>query len=173
MSQSIDVREATIDSIQHAIFSGLVSVQDVVSAFLARIEKFDLKINAIISLSPNVLQQAQDQDQMLAAGNTTGPLFGIPIVLKDNYDTVEMKTTGGCLALQDSQPTEDAPAVMALRKAGALILGKANLHELALEGLSVSSVGGQTINPYDSTRTPGGSSVSDLGCTNTSVPSLS
>jgi Asp-tRNA(Asn)/Glu-tRNA(Gln) amidotransferase A subunit family amidase len=69
-----------------------------------------------------------------------------------------MNTTGGCLALKDSTPTEDAPTTAALRRAGAIILGKTNLHELALEGLSVSSYGGQTINPYDHSRTPGGSS---------------
>lgn len=69
-----------------------------------------------------------------------------------------MPTTGGNLDLADSRPSVDAPAVTALKDAGAIVLGKANLHELALEGLSVSSLGGQTINPYDSTRTPGGSS---------------
>ncbi|KAF2103497.1 amidase [Rhizodiscina lignyota] len=159
-SQSVgfDAREATIDTVQHAIFSGLASVHDVVSAFIARIEKFDSKINAVISLNPNALSDAAEQDRMLAAGNATGPLFGVPICLKDNYDTASIPTTGGNLALKNSQPTEDAPAVAVLRKAGAIILGKCNLHELALEGISVSSVGGQTINPYDSTRTPGGSS---------------
>lgn len=157
-SSGFDAREATIETVQHAIFSGLTSCQEVVSAFIARIEAFDSKVNAVISLNPNALKEAQKLDDALAAGNTTGPLFGVPILLKDNYDTVEMKTTGGCLALEDSQPTEDAPSVVALKNAGAIILGKANLHELALEGLSVSSLGGQTINPYDNTRTPGGSS---------------
>ncbi|KAK4981091.1 hypothetical protein LTR28_006528, partial [Elasticomyces elasticus] len=76
----------------------------------------------------------------------------------DNYDTKDIPTTGGNLDLAQSQPTEDAPAVTALKNAGAIILGKSNLHELALEGISVSSLGGQTINPYDFSRTPGGSS---------------
>lgn len=69
-----------------------------------------------------------------------------------------MPATGGCLDLVSNQPTQDAAAVVALKAAGAIILGKTNLHELALEGLTVSSLGGQTINPYDLTRTPGGSS---------------
>lgn len=69
-----------------------------------------------------------------------------------------MKTTGGCLNLAESQPTTDGSVVSALKRAGAIILGKTNMHELALEGLSVSSLGGQTISPYDFTRTPGGSS---------------
>lgn len=69
-----------------------------------------------------------------------------------------MPTTAGCADLAGNQPTQDAPVVVALKAAGAIILGKTNLHELALEGLSVSSLGGQTVNPYDHTRTPGGSS---------------
>lgn len=157
-SMQFDPREATIDSTQHAIFSNLATCHDVVSSFLARIEAFNDRVNAIITLNPHALDQADALDRVLAAKNATGPLFGIPILLKDNYDTADMPTTGGCLDLAHSQPMEDAAAVAAFRKAGAIILGKANLHELALEGLSVSSLGGQTINPYDSTRTPGGSS---------------
>ena len=94
----------------------------------------------------------------MASGNMTGALFCIPVLLKDSYDTANLKTTGGSLALADSQPAVDAPVVTAFKQAGAIILGKVNLHELALEGLSVSSLGGQTRNPYDLTRTPGGSS---------------
>jgi Asp-tRNA(Asn)/Glu-tRNA(Gln) amidotransferase A subunit family amidase len=153
-----DAREATVDSVHHSLYSGLSTCREVVSSFLARIEAFNNRTNAIITLNPHALDIADSLDEALAAGNTTGSLFCVPVLLKDNYDTADMKTTGGCLALQDSQPTEDAPSVIALKKAGAIILGKSNLHELALEGISVSSLGGQTINPYDSTRTPGGSS---------------
>lgn len=101
---------------------------------------------------------ADEMDAWIAAGNVTGSLFCIPVLLKDNYDTVEMKTTGGCLDLSRNKPTVDATVVTALKNAGVIILGKTNLHEMALEGLTVSSLGGQTINPYDHTRTPGGSS---------------
>jgi Asp-tRNA(Asn)/Glu-tRNA(Gln) amidotransferase A subunit family amidase len=80
------------------------------------------------------------------------------VLLKDNYDTAELNTTGGYLALAGNKLTQDALTVAALKAAGAIILGKTNLHELALEGLSVSSLGGQTVNPYDHTRTPGGNS---------------
>jgi Asp-tRNA(Asn)/Glu-tRNA(Gln) amidotransferase A subunit family amidase len=153
-----DAREATIDSVHHSLFNGLNTCRDVVSSFLARIEKLDFHVNAIIALNPNALQQADELDEQLAVGNVTQPLFCVPILLKDNYDTADIPTTGGNLALQNSQPTIDAPSVAALRTSGAIILGKANLHELALEGISVSSLGGQTINPYDSDRTPGGSS---------------
>ena len=155
---SFDAREATIDSVQNAIFSGLTTCRGVVSAFLARIEAYNPQINAIITLNPDALTIADELDLALANGNATGPLFGVPILVKDNYDALPMNTTGGCLALKDSTPTTEAPTIIALRRAGAIILGKTNMHELALEGLSVSSYGGQTVNPYDFTRTPGGSS---------------
>tara|TARA_R110002003_G_scaffold171_16_gene14033 strand:- start:20266 stop:21927 length:1662 start_codon:yes stop_codon:yes gene_type:complete len=153
-----DAREATIDSVHHALYSGLSTCREVVSSFLARIEAHNNQTNAIITLNSNALSIADSLDEQLSSGNTTGPLFCVPILLKDNYDTADMPTTGGSLALAGSQPTEDAPSVAAFKRAGAIILGKANLHELALEGISVSSLGGQTINPYDATRTPGGSS---------------
>jgi Asp-tRNA(Asn)/Glu-tRNA(Gln) amidotransferase A subunit family amidase len=153
-----DSREATIDSVHHAVYSGLSTCREVVSSFLTRIEAHNNRTNAIITLNPNALSIADSLDEHLVAGNTTGPLFCVPILLKDNYDTADMPTTGGSLALANSQPTVDAPSVTAFKNAGAIILGKANLHELALEGISVSSLGGQTINPYDSTRTAGGSS---------------
>jgi Asp-tRNA(Asn)/Glu-tRNA(Gln) amidotransferase A subunit family amidase len=155
---TFDGREATIDSVHTTLFSGLATCRDVVSGFLARIEKFNPTINSIISLDPNVLAVADEMDVALSRGNATGSLWCIPMLLKDNYDSVPPNTTAGCLALNSSVPTVDALTVRALKRAGAVILGKTNLHELALEGLSVSSLGGQTINPYDDSRTPGGSS---------------
>jgi Asp-tRNA(Asn)/Glu-tRNA(Gln) amidotransferase A subunit family amidase len=157
-SESFDSREATIDGVHNAIFSGVTSCRGVVSSFLARIETFNPTINAIITLNPNALIIADAMDIKIASGNATGPLFCIPVLLKDNYDTADMNTTAGCLGLAGNKPLTDAATVRALKDAGAIILGKTNLHELALEGLSVSSLGGQTVNPYDHTRTPGGSS---------------
>ncbi|EMD58815.1 hypothetical protein COCSADRAFT_260549 [Bipolaris sorokiniana ND90Pr] len=158
LNMPFDAREATIDSVHHALYSGLSTCREVVSSFLANIEAHNHRTNAVITLNPKALAIADEMDQQLSAGNATGPLFCIPILLKDNFDTADMPTTGASLALAHSQPTIDAPSVTALKNAGAIILGKVNLHELALEGLSVSSFGGQTINPYDPTRTPGGSS---------------
>jgi Asp-tRNA(Asn)/Glu-tRNA(Gln) amidotransferase A subunit family amidase len=157
-SDFFDAREATIEGIHNALFSGLTTCRAVVSAFIARIEEFNPVINAIIALNPQALSIADAMDFQLASGNATAPLFCIPILLKDNYDAQGMPTTGGCLALSNSTPAADSPAVAAFKRAGAIVLGKTNLHELALEGLSVSSLGGQTVNPYDDTRTPGGSS---------------
>ncbi|GAB1312127.1 hypothetical protein MFIFM68171_02337 [Madurella fahalii] len=153
-----DIREATIESMHNALFTRSTTCRDVVSSFIARIEQFNPTINAVISLNPNALSVADHLDGRIAAGNVTGALFCIPVLLKDNFDAVGMSTTGGCQALAGNKPLADAPAVKALVDAGAVILGKTNLHEMALEGLTVSSLGGQTVNPYDLTRTPGGSS---------------
>lgn len=158
-AQTFDAREATIASTHHALFTRLTDCHTIVSSFLSRIEALNNRTNAIISLDPTALSTASRYDSMLASKNaTTGSLFCIPVLLKDNFDTASAPTTGGCADMANSRPSVDAPVVTALKDAGAIILGKANLHELALEGLSVSSWGGQTINPYDSTRTPGGSS---------------
>jgi Asp-tRNA(Asn)/Glu-tRNA(Gln) amidotransferase A subunit family amidase len=89
---------------------------------------------------------------------TVGPLHGIPVLLKDNVDTADMPTTAGSLSLKGYVPLADAQIVKKLRDAGAIILAKMNLHELAVWGETISSLGGQTLNPYDLTRTPGGSS---------------
>lgn len=159
LNNDFDIREATIDDIHIALFTGLTTCREIVSSHLARIEAFNPILNAMTSLNPDALAIADSMDLQISRGNTTaGALYCIPIVVKDNYDAIPMETTGSCLALSAYKPTEDAPTVKALKKAGAIILGKTNMHELALEGLSVSSLGGQTLNPYDLTRTPGGSS---------------
>lgn len=157
-SEALDIREATIDSIHNALFTGLTTCRDIVSLYLARADVFNPAINALTELNKEALSIADSIDLRIAQGNTTGSLLCIPVLVKDNYDAVPMNTTGSCLALANNRPTEDAPTVKALKDAGAIILGKTNLHELALEGLSVSSLGGQTLNPYDHSRTPGGSS---------------
>lgn len=155
---AFDPREATIASVHDALFTGRASCRTVVSAFLSRIEAFNPALHAVVSLNPDALATADRLDAALAAGNATGRLFCVPILLKDNFDAVGMSTTAGCRALAGHRPRADAPTVRALRDAGGVVLGKTNLHELALEGLTVSSLGGQTVNPYDGARTPGGSS---------------
>ena len=156
-----NVTEATISTVHDALFSKRVSCRDIVSAFILQIETYNPVINAVISLNPHALDVADEIDGVLKRGLDgieTGSLLCVPVLLKDNFDVVGMKTTAGCRALKDIQPMDDAPVVKALKDAGAVILGKTNMHELALEGISVSSLGGQTLNPYDLTRTPGGSS---------------
>ncbi|HEX3645160.1 MAG TPA: amidase family protein [Vicinamibacterales bacterium] len=158
---AFDVRERTIGELQAALASGAVSSRGLVLAYLARIRAYDLQgpqINAMIAMNPKVLEIADALDRERAAGRVRGPLHGIPIVIKDNFETVEMPTTGGSLALTGFMTGRDAFQVKRLRDAGAVIIGKTNLHELAAGITTISSLGGQTRNPYELTRNPGGSS---------------
>ncbi|KAI0899222.1 amidase signature enzyme [Annulohypoxylon nitens] len=150
--------ESTIEGVRAALLANSTTCHSVVSSFISRIEEFNPTVNALVSLNPNALTAANDLDKRLAAGDSAGKLFCVPVLLKDNYDAVGTNTTGANAALAGNSPSVDTPSVKAMKDEGAIILGKTNLHEMALEGLSVSSLGGQTINPYDHTRTPGGSS---------------
>jgi len=110
---------------------------------------------------PDALETARAQDAYFArTGNFVGPLHGIPIAVKDNYDTVDMRTTAGANAdYANDKPPKDATMVAKLRAAGAIILGKTNLDEYAPAGIGRSTLGGQTCNPYDTKRISGGSSA--------------
>jgi amidase len=113
----------------------------------------------VIFLNPRALEEAAALDEHLRkTGKFVGPLHGIPVLLKDNVNTKDMPTTGGSPSLAGYTPATDAAITQKLRSAGAIILAKVNLHEFAIWGETVSSIGGQTLNPYDLTRTPGGSS---------------
>ena len=156
-----EVSEASIPELQEALSSGRVTSVQLVDAYLDRIAVYDLagpRLNAIVRVHPEARRQAERLDAERAAGQVRGPLHGIPILLKDNYDTFDMPTTGSTLALAGSVPPDDAFQVRKLREAGAIILAKTNLHELAAGITSISSLGGQTRNPYDPARNPGGSS---------------
>lgn len=153
--------EATVAAIHRAFWRGSLTCRSLVEMFLDRIEACDRRgpaIRAILHLNPKALEQARSLDRRLSRSGPAGPLHGIPVLLKDNFDTHDMPTTAGSLGLAGSVPPIDAFTVRRLREAGALILGKTNMHELALVGLTFSSLGEQTLNPYDLTRTPGGSS---------------
>ena len=110
---------------------------------------------------PDALEVAMAQDAYFArTGKFVGPLHGIPFAIKDNYDTVDMRTTAGAAApYANDKPPKDAAMVAKLRAAGAIILGKTNLDEYAPAGIGRSTLGGQTCNPYDTKRIPGGSSA--------------
>jgi Asp-tRNA(Asn)/Glu-tRNA(Gln) amidotransferase A subunit family amidase len=132
-----------------------------VDAYLARIAAYDVggpQLNAMIRLNPAARRDAAAMDAERAAGRVRGPLHGIPIILKDNYDVAGLTTSAGSLALTGNIPTADASIVRRLREGGAIILGQSNMHELAAGITNISSLGGQTRNPYDPRRCPGGSS---------------
>jgi len=160
-SAQIEVTEASIVEMQQAMESGQTTATWITRAYLARIDAYDRArpgINAILWLNPDAVQQANALDEERARGQLRGPLHGIPVLLKDNYGTVDMPTSGGSLALAGLMRADDAYQVRRLREAGAIILGKTNMHEMASGITTIGSIGGQTLNPYDLTRNPGGSS---------------
>ncbi len=160
-AELFDVQEAGIEALGRALADRSVTSRQLVLQYLARIEAYDQAgpaVNAMIALNQHALDAADTLDRERAAGRVRGPLHGIPIVVKDNYDTVDMPTTGGSVALATLQPRHDAFQLARLREAGAIIIGKTNLHELAAGIVTVSSLGGRTRNPYDLSRNPGGSS---------------
>ena len=155
------VEEATIPEIERAFRDHRLTCHQLVRTYLDRIAAYDKqgpKFSAVLTLNGNALAAADHLDASFAHRGKPGPLHCVPVVLKDNYNTADLPTTGGSLSLEGAQPKKDAFVVARLRAAGAIILAKTNMHEFALAGTTVSSLGGQTLNPYDLTRTPGGSS---------------
>lgn len=156
-----DLASATVADINAAFDAGALTSEKLVSLLRARIDAYDQKgprINAVITINPRALETARELDAERRTKGPRSPLHGIPVVLKDNYDTFDMPNTGASVALKDNLAPDDAFTVKRLREAGAVIFAKVNLSELARSGVSISSLMGQTYNPYDLTRTPGGSS---------------
>jgi amidase len=156
-----DVFEASISEIRDALDAGQVSSVQLVQQYLDRIQAYDKqgpKLNSIVRVNPQALAQAQALDGERVRTGSRGPLHGVPIVVKDNYNTDHMPTTGGSVALANFIPSENAAQVDKLLRAGAIILAKTNLHEYAYGITSIGSLVGQTRNPYDPRRVPGGSS---------------
>jgi Asp-tRNA(Asn)/Glu-tRNA(Gln) amidotransferase A subunit family amidase len=155
------LEEATIAGVHRAFKSGELTAKKLVGMYLARIEAYDRKgprLNAVITVNPGALRKAAALDAKFRKSGPAGPLHGIPVLLKDNVNTKDMPTTGGSRSLEGYIPPADSAITKKLRDAGAILLAKVNLHEFAVWGESVSSILGQTLNPYDLTRTPGGSS---------------
>jgi Asp-tRNA(Asn)/Glu-tRNA(Gln) amidotransferase A subunit family amidase len=158
---TLDLETATILDLQKAYDAGLSS-EKVVSVYLKRIAAYDQagpKLNSIILLNSKATETAKALDAERKAKGPRSLLHGVPILVKDNYDTFDMPTTGGSKALQGSTPMYDAFTVKKLREAGAIILAKTNLDEFARGGTGTSSLGGQTLNPYNLSKIPGGSSA--------------
>jgi Asp-tRNA(Asn)/Glu-tRNA(Gln) amidotransferase A subunit family amidase len=157
------VEETTIAEIHAAMEAGRLSAEQLVQMYLDRIEAYDKQgasINSLITINQEALSRARELDLAFAAAGFVGPLHGIPVIVKDNYDTADLPTTNGVLALKGAIPPDDAFQVARLREAGAIILAKANLAEFATSGAyTVSSVlPGYTRNPYDTRRVTAGSS---------------
>jgi Asp-tRNA(Asn)/Glu-tRNA(Gln) amidotransferase A subunit family amidase len=156
-----EVYEQSIVDLQSAMSSGRVTSRGLVDSYLARIAAYDQagpRLNAIVLINPRAREEADAMDAERADRKPRGPLHGIPVLIKDNYDTADMPTSGGALGLAMLQPRADAFQVRKLREAGAVILGKTTMHELAAGITTISSYTGQTRNPYGLDRVPGGSS---------------
>jgi amidase len=161
------IEEFTIAQLQKGYKEGKYTVKDVVKVYMDRINEIDEngpELNSIIEINPDALNIADEIDKEIAAGKSTGPLFGVPVILKDNIDTHDkMPTTAGATALRNSFPKSDSYVARKLRKAGAVIIAKSNLSEWAnfrakMSSSGWSGVGGQTKNPYVLDRNPCGSS---------------
>src|SRR6185503_16744180 len=157
---AFNILETTIEQVHAAFKSGELTCRQLVQMYLDRIEAYDKKgpaINAIISLNPDALEEAERLDSAFKVSGFVGPLHGIPIIMKDQGDAKPMPTTLGSLLFKDYYPERDAFVVDKLKKAGAIILAKATLGELG-GGDTHGSLFGSTKNPYDLARTAGGSS---------------
>jgi amidase len=150
----------TIADINRAFDSGALTSERLVQICLARIQAYDRQgpsLHAVMALNPKALEQARALDAERKAKGPRSPLHGIPVLLKDNYNTADLPTTGGSVLLEGSLPPDDAFVVKKLRAAGAIVLAKVNMSEFA-SASAHSSLGGQSLNPHDLTRTPSGSS---------------
>src|SRR4029077_9801475 len=159
-ARTIDLDAATIADIDAAFNAGTLTSERLVQLCLARISAYDRQgpsLHAVLTLNPKALETARALDAERKAKGPRSPLHGIPVVLKDNYDTFDLPTTGGSVLLEGSIPSHDAFLVKKLREAGAIILAKVNMSEFASAG-TYSSLGGQSLNPHDLTRSPSGSS---------------
>ncbi|TFF84014.1 amidase, partial [Candidatus Thorarchaeota archaeon] len=136
-----------------------LSVEELVSDLLSRIEQVNSRINALVYFDrEEILAQAQTADDALARGEQVGPLHGLPVTIKDNIETAEMTTTGGIKGRENYVPSFDAPVVQRLKDAGAIIIGKTNCPAFCAGFETENDIYGRTNNPYDLSRTVGSSS---------------
>lgn len=158
-----EVEEKSIAQLGEDLAAGKTSAVVVTQGYIDRIKMYDGALHSVIAVAPDAIKQAEASDARRKAGQALGPLDGIPILLKDNIDALGMATTAGSYALEFNIAQADAEVTKRLRAAGAVILGKANLSQFAgwrpaETVLNSSTVGGPTANPFDLTRSPGGSS---------------
>jgi amidase len=159
-AKTIDLDAATIADINAAFAAGTLTAEELVQRCLARIRSYDREgpsLHAVLAINPRAIETARELDAERKAKGPRSALHGIPVVLKDNYNTADLPTTGGSVLLEGSIPSADAFVVKKLRDAGAIILAKLNMSEFAMPPAQ-SSLGGQSLNPHDLKRSPAGSS---------------
>ncbi|MFP4623726.1 MAG: amidase family protein, partial [Gemmatimonadota bacterium] len=161
---AVQVVEASIADLHAAMLAGRLTSRELVDAYLARIDAYDRRgptLNALVMVNPAARTVADSLDAVLArTGELSGPLHGIPVIVKDNYDTRDLPTTAGSAVLAGSIPPDDAFQVRRLREAGAIVLAKSNMAEWAFSPYETvgSALPGHTFNPYALNRVPAGSS---------------
>src|SRR3954466_5115546 len=160
---SFRVEETTISEIQSAFRDGSLTCRPLVERYLARIAAHDKQgagLNAIVMTNPDALKDADDLDRRFRQSGPVGPMHCVPVLVKDNYETIDMPTTAGSLALKGMNTGADAFVVKRLREAGALMIAKSNMAEFAFSPVETvnSILPGYTRNPYDTSRVTAGSS---------------
>ncbi len=154
-----DLHYSSVRALAAALRRKQVSAEELVRAFLARIDQVNPQLNAFVqSAAERALAEARAADRALAAGGELPPLHGVPMTIKDSFDTAGVISTGGTKGRAAKVPAADATAVARLRRAGAILLGKTNTPELTLSFETDNLIYGRTSNPYDFTRSSGGSS---------------
>jgi aspartyl-tRNA(Asn)/glutamyl-tRNA(Gln) amidotransferase subunit A len=157
--QSDDLTRLSIREVSDLVRKKKVSPVELTTACLARIDRFNPPLNAFITnTAESALAQAREAEAEVKRGNWRGPLHGVPIALKDLFDTAGVRTTAGSGVFKDRIPTEDAEVVRRLKAAGAVLLGKTNMHEFAFGGSSIVSYFGAVHNPWELSHIAGGSS---------------
>jgi len=159
-----EMADWTLSEASAALHRGEVTSAELTAAVLERIAQCDGKLNSYITVcDESAMAQARELDAEQKAGTTRGPLHGIPVALKDNIDTAGVRTTAASNVFRERIPDEDAEVTKRLKAAGAVIVGKLNLHEFAAGGTGVGSAFGSTHNPWDQDRITGGSSSGSGG----------
>lgn len=149
----------TAHELAHGIRTKSISSREATLSSLNRIEQVNPKINAIVEvLAEEALQAADEADKAVAKGEALGPLHGVPVATKINSDQKAHATTDGVVAFRDNIAASDSPPIENLRKAGAIFVGRSNVPSFSLRWFSNNDLHGRTLNPWDSSRTPGGSS---------------
>jgi aspartyl-tRNA(Asn)/glutamyl-tRNA(Gln) amidotransferase subunit A len=162
---SQDLRALTLSQVRDGIATGAWTSEDVTLAAIEQADRFDTEYKLFITrTSERAVEEAQAADRARQAGRPLGPLHGVPITVKDNIDTAGVLTTAGAKVFADRVPTTDATVVRQLKQAGAISLGKTNMHEMALGGTSTNPHYGAVRNPWAADRIPGGSSGGAAAC---------
>lgn len=162
MTEEFNVVETTIDEIHEAMEAGAISSEELVERYLERIEEYDQngpELNGIVTVNDNAVERAKELDAEFEENGPVGPLHGIPVLVKDQAETADIRTTFGSETFLDYVPDTDATIVSDVKEAGGIVLAKTNLPDFATAYFGHSSAIGQTKNPYDTDRDPGGSSA--------------